>query len=272
MSGVFMDGGGHDSLGHGADGIDHGGHDQASHGVQHGNGQGGHSFLAQILGLDQQDHAHLAHHGGEGAEGQAPSQTPAWNSALALGRRRPMMWSPQAWTSSSREGKGADSAAGGRSSARIQTSCRLGGGRLTGGGAPAQARHCNTAPAGGFGAADDGGLLLQERQQPLGPAGRMGAIDPRNGGVGWTGRFQQGGLRQQGRLKGQPQRIDILYLAGRERRGEDVEAVGTRHRAAYRFVNDHLGALAIVVSHDGGVSFVANREGRVVFWEQSVSP
>jgi hypothetical protein len=52
----------------------------------------------------------------------------------------------------------------------------------------------------------------------------------------------------------------------------DTENVGTRHRAAFRFVNDHPQALAIVVSHDGGVSFVANREQEVVVWEQSVSP
>ncbi|MGZ3474420.1 MAG: putative sensor domain DACNV-containing protein [Polyangiales bacterium] len=56
------------------------------------------------------------------------------------------------------------------------------------------------------------------------------------------------------------------------RRPEDIERVGTRHRAAYRFVNDHPHGLAIVVSHDGGVSFVANREGDVVIWEQSISP
>lgn len=53
---------------------------------------------------------------------------------------------------------------------------------------------------------------------------------------------------------------------------DDFEKVGTRHRAAYRFVNDHPSALAIVVSQDGGVSFVANRHGDVVVWEQSVSP
>jgi hypothetical protein len=53
---------------------------------------------------------------------------------------------------------------------------------------------------------------------------------------------------------------------------DDFENVGTRHRAAYRFVNDHPQGLAIVISHDGGVSFVANRAGQVVFWEQSVSP
>jgi hypothetical protein len=63
-----------------------------------------------------------------------------------------------------------------------------------------------------------------------------------------------------------------LDTEGREREPDDIESVGTRHRAAYRFVQDHPAGLAIVVSHDGGVSFVANRAGEVVFWEQSVSP
>ncbi len=52
----------------------------------------------------------------------------------------------------------------------------------------------------------------------------------------------------------------------------DVENVGTRHRAAYRFVHGHPERVAVVISHDGGVSFVASRDGRVVFWEQSVGP
>jgi len=51
-----------------------------------------------------------------------------------------------------------------------------------------------------------------------------------------------------------------------------VENVGTRHRAAYRFVNDHPNGLAVVISQDGGVTFVANHGKKVVFWEQSVSP
>ncbi len=59
---------------------------------------------------------------------------------------------------------------------------------------------------------------------------------------------------------------------GAQREPEDIENVGTRHRAAYRFVQAHPHGLAIVISHDGGVSFVANRDGEVVFWEQSVSP
>jgi DisA bacterial checkpoint controller nucleotide-binding len=53
---------------------------------------------------------------------------------------------------------------------------------------------------------------------------------------------------------------------------DDIENVGTRHRAAYRFVQDRPARLAIVISHDGGVSFVAKRGAEVVFWEQSVSP
>lgn len=60
-----------------------------------------------------------------------------------------------------------------------------------------------------------------------------------------------------------------LDLEGSDRRPEAIEAVGTRHRAAYRFVNDHPDGLAIVVSHDGAVTFVANRDGQVVFWEQT---
>jgi hypothetical protein len=63
-----------------------------------------------------------------------------------------------------------------------------------------------------------------------------------------------------------------LDTEGRDRELDDIENVGTRHRAAYRFVHDHPDGLAIVISHDGGVSFVANRDGEVVFWEQSVSP
>jgi hypothetical protein len=63
-----------------------------------------------------------------------------------------------------------------------------------------------------------------------------------------------------------------LDTEGREKKLDDIENVGTRHRAAYRFVHDHPRGLAIVISHDGGVSFVANRDREVVFWEQSVSP
>ena len=63
-----------------------------------------------------------------------------------------------------------------------------------------------------------------------------------------------------------------LDLEGQSREVDDIENVGTRHRAAYRFVNDHPEGLAVVISQDGGVSFVANHQRDVVFWEQSLSP
>jgi hypothetical protein len=63
-----------------------------------------------------------------------------------------------------------------------------------------------------------------------------------------------------------------LDTEGATRERADLENVGTRHRAAYRFVQHHPKGLAVVISHDGGVSFVANRDGEVTFWEQSVSP
>jgi hypothetical protein len=63
-----------------------------------------------------------------------------------------------------------------------------------------------------------------------------------------------------------------LDTEAEERELDDIENVGTRHRAAYRFVNDHADGLAVVVSQDGGVTFVANRQGEVVFWRQSVGP
>jgi hypothetical protein len=61
-------------------------------------------------------------------------------------------------------------------------------------------------------------------------------------------------------------------VEGREREPAAIEDVGTRHRAAYRFVRRHPRGLAIVISQDGGVTFVADRDDEVVFWEQSVGP
>lgn len=46
------------------------------------------------------------------------------------------------------------------------------------------------------------------------------------------------------------------------------ENVGTRHRAAYRFVMAHPNGLAIVVSQDGSVRFVISRDGQVTYFEQ----
>jgi hypothetical protein len=62
-----------------------------------------------------------------------------------------------------------------------------------------------------------------------------------------------------------------LDVEGQTREETPVEDVGTRHRAAYRFVRQHPTGLALVVSADGSVSFVANRDGDVMTWEQTVS-
>jgi len=59
-----------------------------------------------------------------------------------------------------------------------------------------------------------------------------------------------------------------LDVEGERRSPEPANSVGTRHRAAYRFVTAHPTGLAIVISLDGIVRFVANIEGKIVFWDQ----
>lgn len=63
-----------------------------------------------------------------------------------------------------------------------------------------------------------------------------------------------------------------LDVEGERRECDLAESVGTRHRAAYRFVQNHPSGVAVVVSHDGAVRFVACRPDGVTYWEQSVSP
>lgn len=59
-----------------------------------------------------------------------------------------------------------------------------------------------------------------------------------------------------------------LDVEGERRSPEPANSVGTRHRAAYRFVNAHPAGLAVVISLDGMVRFVANVDGTIVFWDQ----
>ncbi|HTQ05233.1 MAG TPA: hypothetical protein VMI54_15320 [Polyangiaceae bacterium] len=59
-----------------------------------------------------------------------------------------------------------------------------------------------------------------------------------------------------------------LDMEAERRAPEAANAVGTRHRAAYRFVTAHPQGLAIVISHDGIVRFVANIGGDVVYFDQ----
>ena len=63
-----------------------------------------------------------------------------------------------------------------------------------------------------------------------------------------------------------------LDVEGKERACDPAESVGTRHRAAYRFIQHHPDGLAIVVSHDGSVRFVAATPDGVTYWEQFVNP
>jgi hypothetical protein len=63
-----------------------------------------------------------------------------------------------------------------------------------------------------------------------------------------------------------------IDIEGESRQCDFAESVGTRHRAAYRFVQHHPQGLAVVISHDGSVRFVASLEHGVTYWEQSVSP
>jgi hypothetical protein len=80
------------------------------------------------------------------------------------------------------------------------------------------------------------------------------------------------GAEVSGELPAPPRVWRALDVEGTKREPAAIEDVGTRHRAAYRFVHQHPQGLAIVISQDGGVTFVASRDGDVVFWEQSVGP
>jgi hypothetical protein len=62
--------------------------------------------------------------------------------------------------------------------------------------------------------------------------------------------------------------LEALDVEAERRAPEAANSVGTRHRAAYRFVTAHPLGLAIVISHDGVVRFVANLDGKVVYWDQ----
>jgi hypothetical protein len=71
----------------------------------------------------------------------------------------------------------------------------------------------------------------------------------------------------------QPERVwRALDVDASRKECDYAESVGTRHRAAYRFVQHHPRGLAIVISHDGAVRFVASLDHGVTYWEQSVSP
>lgn len=58
-----------------------------------------------------------------------------------------------------------------------------------------------------------------------------------------------------------------LDIEGLRTQRELSEAVGTRHRAAYRLCRELRDALAIVISQDGGAQFVKWHKGSVTYWD-----
>jgi hypothetical protein len=60
-----------------------------------------------------------------------------------------------------------------------------------------------------------------------------------------------------------------LDLEATLREPEVVDAMGTRHRSAYRLCARFPEALAIVISQDGGVRFVSWHDGAVTYWDHT---
>jgi hypothetical protein len=60
-----------------------------------------------------------------------------------------------------------------------------------------------------------------------------------------------------------------LDLEATVREPEVVDAMGTRHRSAYRLCARFPEALAIVISQDGGVRFVAWHDDAVTYWDHA---
>ncbi len=71
--------------------------------------------------------------------------------------------------------------------------------------------------------------------------------------------------------RGDPLRIQrALDLEGTYLLDDHEENVGTRHRAAYRFVQAHPRGLATVISQDGSIRFVTSLDGVITYFEQQM--
>ncbi len=90
-----------------------------------------------------------------------------------------------------------------------------------------------------------------------------------DGAVILTKRFEILGFGAEiaGRLPSVRQVHRALDLEAHAFATEVVDAVGTRHRSAYRFCAAVSGAVAIVVSQDGGVRFVTQYQDAVTYWD-----
>ena len=97
----------------------------------------------------------------------------------------------------------------------------------------------------------------------------IAALADVDGAVVLTKRFEVLGFGAEiaGNLPAVTQVRRALDLEGDRCAIEVVDAVGTRHRSAYRFCTAVPNAVAIVVSQDGGVRFVTKRGDAVTYWD-----
>jgi len=101
----------------------------------------------------------------------------------------------------------------------------------------------------------------------------LAALSAVDGAVLMTKRFEivgfgvevQPGLSSPARIR------RALDVDGRRTAPDHEENVGTRHRAAYRFVHAHPKGLAIVVSQDGTVRFVVSLDDEITYFEQHIA-
>jgi hypothetical protein len=99
----------------------------------------------------------------------------------------------------------------------------------------------------------------------------IGALAGVDGAVVLTKRFEVLGFGGEitGDLPDVTTVLRALDLEAVLREPEVVDAVGTRHRSAYRLCARFPEALAIVISQDGGVRFVSWHEGAVTYWDHT---
>ncbi len=102
-------------------------------------------------------------------------------------------------------------------------------------------------------------------------ANLIGALAGVDGAVVLTKRFEVMGFG--GEIAGDLPDVTTvqraLDLEATQREVEVVDAMGTRHRAAYRLCAQFHEAVAIVISQDGGVRFVAWQDDAVTYWDHA---
>ena len=99
----------------------------------------------------------------------------------------------------------------------------------------------------------------------------MAALAAIDGAVVMTKRFELLGFGAEisGELPAVKTVFRALDLEGGRVAEESTDAVGTRHRSAYRLCNALPEAVAVAISQDGGARFVMRKDDSVVYWDQA---